>query len=52
MFSHPGLTAPAVVVHGLDPAKVSKKAAKEKSEIVPSLPLAATSPATCGEASM
>jgi hypothetical protein len=41
-----------IVVHGLDPAKVSKKAGKEKSEIVPSLPLAATSPATCGEAKM
>jgi hypothetical protein len=41
-----------IVVHGLDPAKVSKKASKEKSEIVPSLPLAATSPATCGRATM
>jgi hypothetical protein len=37
-----------VVVHGLDPATLSKKAQKEKSDLVPSLPLAATSPALCG----
>lgn len=38
----------AVVVHGLDPATMSKKAQKEKSPLVPSLPLAATAPALCG----
>jgi len=37
-----------VVVHGLDPASLSKKAQKEKSPLVPSLPLAASSPALCG----
>jgi hypothetical protein len=37
-----------VVVHGLDPATLSKKAQSEKSDLVPSLPLAATSPALCG----
>lgn len=37
-----------VVVHGLDPATLSKKAQTEKSDLVPSLPLAATSPALCG----
>lgn len=37
-----------VVVHGLDPATLSKKAQAEKSDLVPSLPLAATSPALCG----
>ncbi|HET8604801.1 MAG TPA: hypothetical protein VFM09_12795 [Marmoricola sp.] len=37
-----------VVVHGLDPATLSKRAQKEKSDLVPSLPLAATSPALCG----
>jgi len=37
-----------VVVHGLDPSTLSKKAQKEKSDLVPSLPLAATSPALCG----
>jgi hypothetical protein len=37
-----------IVVHGLDPATLSKKAQKEKSDLVPSLPLAATSPALCG----
>jgi hypothetical protein len=37
-----------VVVHGLDPATLSKKAQGEKSELVPSLPLAATSPVLCG----
>ncbi|OMH34814.1 hypothetical protein [Tersicoccus sp. Bi-70] len=39
----------SVVVHGLDPATLSPAAAKAKSDIVPSLPLAATSPALCGE---
>lgn len=37
-----------VVVHGLDPATLSKKAQGEKSDLVPSLPLAATSPVLCG----
>ncbi|MDL4815542.1 hypothetical protein [Actinomadura opuntiae] len=37
-----------VVVHGDDPKTLSRKAQKEKSELVPSLPLAATSPALCG----
>ena len=37
-----------VVVHGLDPATLSTKAQGEKSDLVPSLPLAATSPALCG----
>lgn len=37
-----------VVVHGLDPATLSKAAQGEKSDLVPSLPLAATSPALCG----
>ncbi|UQX86933.1 hypothetical protein M6D93_11515 [Jatrophihabitans telluris] len=37
-----------VVVHGLDPATLSKKAQGEKSDLVPSLPLAATSPTLCG----
>lgn len=37
-----------VVVHGDDPTKLSKKAQGEKSELVKSLPLAATSPALCG----
>lgn len=37
-----------VVVHGLDPSTLSKKAQGEKSELVPSLPLAATAPALCG----
>ncbi len=37
-----------VVVHGLDPATLSEKAQNEKSDLVPSLPLAATSPALCG----
>lgn len=37
-----------VVVHGLDPSTLSAKAQAEKSDIVPSLPLAATSPALCG----
>lgn len=37
-----------IVVHGLDPATLSKQAQGEKSELVPTLPLAATSPALCG----
>jgi hypothetical protein len=37
-----------VVVHGLDPSTLSKKAQGEKSDLVASLPLAATSPALCG----
>ena len=37
-----------IVVHGLDPATLSKKAQGEKSDIVPSLPMAATAPALCG----
>jgi hypothetical protein len=37
-----------IVVHGLDPATLSAKAQGEPSDLVPSLPLAATSPALCG----
>lgn len=37
-----------IVVHGLDPATLSKKAANAKSNLVPELPLAATAPALCG----
>jgi hypothetical protein len=37
-----------IVVHGLDPATLSTKAQGEKSDLVPALPLAATSPALCG----
>jgi hypothetical protein len=37
-----------IVVHGLDPATLSAKAQAEKSDLVPALPLAATSPALCG----
>ena len=37
-----------IVVHGLDPSTLSAKAQAEKSDLVPSLPLAATSPALCG----
>jgi len=37
-----------VVVHCLDPSTLSAKAQKEKSPLVPSLPLAATAPALCG----
>jgi hypothetical protein len=37
-----------VVVHGLNPANAPANSFKEKSELVPSLPLAATSPALCG----
>ncbi|HEX8094618.1 hypothetical protein [Jatrophihabitans sp.] len=47
MASLKGGTA-VVVVHGLDPATLSKKAQAAKSDLVPSLPLAATSPALCG----
>jgi hypothetical protein len=38
-----------IVVHGLDPATLSAKAQGEKSDLVPALPLAATSPALCGK---
>jgi hypothetical protein len=38
----------SVVVHGLDPATLSKKAQDAKSNLVPELPLAATAPALCG----
>jgi hypothetical protein len=41
-----------VVVHGLNPTTLSKKAQGEKSDLVPSLPLAATSPSLCGAVSM
>lgn len=37
-----------IVVHGLDPATAAPAATSSKSELVPSLPLAATSPALCG----
>ncbi len=37
-----------IVVHGDDPTTLSAKAQAEKSDLVPSLPLAATSPALCG----
>lgn len=37
-----------IVVHGLDPAKAAPAATSSASELVPSLPLAATSPALCG----
>jgi hypothetical protein len=37
-----------IVVHGLDPAKLPSAAQSEKSDLVPALPLAATSPALCG----
>jgi hypothetical protein len=37
-----------VVVHGLDPAKIPAAAQTKPSDLVPSLPLAATSPALCG----
>lgn len=37
-----------IVVHGLDPAKLPAAAQSEASDLVPSLPLAATSPALCG----
>jgi len=38
-----------IVVHGLDPTTLSAAAQAEKSDLVPSLPLAATSPALCGK---
>lgn len=41
-----------VVVHGLDPATLSKAAQGERSDLVPSLTLAATSPALCGVLSL
>lgn len=37
-----------IVVHGLDPATLSTQAQGEKSDLVPTLPLAATSPTLCG----
>ena len=37
-----------VVVHGLDPATLTAAGQAAMSELVPSLPLAATSPALCG----
>lgn len=37
-----------VVVHGLDPATLPQAAQDAPSDLVPSLPLAATSPALCG----
>lgn len=37
-----------IVVHGLDPATLSAAAQAEKSDLTPTLPLAATSPALCG----
>jgi hypothetical protein len=37
-----------IVVHGLNPASAAKGATTEKSDLVPSLPLAATSPVLCG----
>ncbi len=37
-----------VVIHGLDPNVIGRTARTEQSELVPSLPLAATSPALCG----
>ncbi|MDN5892455.1 MAG: hypothetical protein L0H93_00390 [Nocardioides sp.] len=37
-----------IVVHGLDPATLSNKAANAKSNLVPELPLAATAPTLCG----
>lgn len=37
-----------IVVHGLNPATAPPAATSSKSELVPSLPLAATSPALCG----
>lgn len=41
-----------VVVHGLDPSGMPKKAQQEKSPLVKSLPLAATAPALCGQLHM
>jgi hypothetical protein len=37
-----------IVVHGLDPATAAPAAGNSPSELVPSLPLAATAPALCG----
>ncbi len=37
-----------IVVHGLDPSTLSAAAQAEKSDLTPTLPLAATSPALCG----
>ncbi|MGO1884757.1 MAG: hypothetical protein ACTH3G_05280 [Citricoccus sp.] len=37
-----------VVVHGVDPTKLSAEAQEKPSELDPSLPLAATLPAACG----
>ncbi|MEO3823283.1 hypothetical protein [Actinomadura sp. B10D3] len=37
-----------VVVHGVDPALLSPRIQKKRSELVPSLSLAATSPVLCG----
>ncbi len=37
-----------VVVHGLDPATLSEAGQAAKSDLAPTLPLAATSPALCG----
>lgn len=37
-----------IVVHGLDPSTLSPEAQAAPSDLVPSLPLAATSPALCG----
>ncbi|MFD0636708.1 hypothetical protein ACFQ9X_39185 [Catenulispora yoronensis] len=37
-----------IVVHGLDPSTLSAQAQAAPSDLVPSLPLAATSPALCG----
>ena len=37
-----------IVVHGLDPSTLSAAGQAAKSDLVPSLPLAATSPALCG----
>lgn len=38
-----------IVVHGLNPATAPKAATTTKSELVPSLPQAATAPALCGK---
>lgn len=38
-----------IVVHGLNPANAPAASLKEKSPLVPSLPLAATAPALCGK---
>lgn len=37
-----------IVIHGLDPATAAPAATSSPSELVPSLPLAATSPVLCG----